>query len=299
MKPKLALTEAIHVASIDEYLAAFEDGYTNIYYRGGNDAELLDALRRRGEDDIYYRYQYAKELYTCREYEAAFELHKQLAEDGFEFGKLALAVCYYMGRGCEVDKKKSFDLLKEIEELDKPVIYHDLAMCYGYGEGVEKDLDKAIEYYLKAVDYIPNSGLGLAKCYIEKLNDWPHKLEENPEESEKLSEKTEEDLENYYIYQKRILNAYIKAAHLGNRSAMCELIDRYESDGDIIAAQAWKDCLARIDDPTLPLAPGGKYMNPGRYIKGDIVVETLGTESLEDLFKTIKDKSLEEDSEDE
>ena len=142
MEKKLIM-RCVYVQSIDEYIAAFEDGYRDIHYAGFSRDGLISTLQRRGENSLEYQYQYGKELYFAGEDEKAHKIYQELVEKGFEFAKIGLSADAAKGIGGPANPALAFRLLKDLDGKEYGMAYHNLGYCYYNGIGTKEDVAKA------------------------------------------------------------------------------------------------------------------------------------------------------------
>lgn len=265
------IAEHLTTAYIDEYIAAFDEGYFSLSYVGEDVNGLLSALKDRAEKDLDFRFEYARLLAKEGQEEAAHQIFLGLQEESFVPAKVALAYDAYYGYGREESKEESFRILSEVHEAgtDNQNVPFNLALHYYLGKGVEEDLEKAISLFQEALDMGNyRAGTLLIDAYRRK---------------EEAEEGYEFPMEEYY-------KLLLHDAKQGNPKAMDRLIDCYaeghHSSKDPIAAEAWRQALSRVEDPTLPLAPGGKEANPGRYVKGPQIL-SVGEDEMKDIFAKI------------
>lgn len=241
------IMHCIYVQSIDEYIAAFEDGYRDIHYAGFSRDGLISTLQRRGETNLEYQYQYGKELYFAGEEEKAHKIFQELVAKGFEFAKIGLSADAAKGIGGPANPALAFRLLKELDGKDYGMAYHNLGYCYYNGIGTKEDIAKAIEYFEKALDYgVANSGIGLARS-LEQLA----------------------KMKNTAVDERAVFVALLRGAQCGSIKAMEEVADRYRQGlgcaMDKLAYFAWNRAAERAKDVTKPLIGEHGFFNPGRY----------------------------------
>lgn len=137
------------------------------------------VLPMKNEENIYEK---AEEYFEAEEYEKAFVIYKELAEEGSIDSQVFLAWMYQNGLGVNKNKEEAFVWFNKAatsgsasaqfylakyhanqNELDKAIDYYQqaaeknyspalfrLGLLYETGRGTEKDTAKAVYYYRKA-----------------------------------------------------------------------------------------------------------------------------------------------------
>ena len=82
-----------------------------------------------------------------KNYNEAFELFKQSAEEECSRGITRLGYCYGNGIGTDVDKQKAVELYRKAANLGNSIAQYNIALMYENGEGIEKDINQAIYWY--------------------------------------------------------------------------------------------------------------------------------------------------------
>ena len=97
---------------------------------------------------------YARSLWTKKDYKGALKWYKISAEQGYDFAQFYLAMMYHDGQGTEKDDKEAFKWLKKAAEskITLPMYHRELATFYATGTGVEKNYKEAFKWYNKAAE---------------------------------------------------------------------------------------------------------------------------------------------------
>ena len=98
-------------------------------------------------------YKQALELFDRqdRDVECADLLH-QSAETGYVWAQLFYGRFLCKGIGTALDPVEAVAWFRKAADQNCPAAFYELGVCYENGEGVERDLDKAAEWYGKAVE---------------------------------------------------------------------------------------------------------------------------------------------------
>ena len=107
----------------------------------------------------------AKELMLEGKYADAAEILKRLAEKGDTEAQYHLAVCYYYGKGVEMNIPEAIEWYRKAADRGHANAQCNLGICYEFGLGVNKDLSKAAYWYRKAAE----QGNDIAKKALNKL----------------------------------------------------------------------------------------------------------------------------------
>jgi len=95
--------------------------------------------------------QQANDAYNAGDYETAYKLYSQLAEEGNADAQTSLAYMHQMEQACEKDEAKTLDLYTKAAEAKQPYALFNLAILYENGiGGVKHDLFKAHELHMEA-----------------------------------------------------------------------------------------------------------------------------------------------------
>ncbi len=92
------------------------------------------------------------EAYRSGDYKTAVSYFTRAAGKDDPTGLNNLSVCYVNGQGVEVDKVRSFELMKKAADMDYRPACRTLAMKYREGNGVSKDINLAAVWAKKAVE---------------------------------------------------------------------------------------------------------------------------------------------------
>lgn len=93
-----------------------------------------------------------KKTYDDREREEAFELYKELSDQGELYADYELYLCFKDGIGCEKDLTEAFYYLERLAKRNHPFAYYELCNSYTHGEGCIQDEDKAMVCRIKAAE---------------------------------------------------------------------------------------------------------------------------------------------------
>ena len=103
--------------------------------------------------------------YSNKQYDKAFPLFKQLAEQGNARGQNGLGICYQHGFGVAKDYNQAIYWCKKSADQGYASAQFNLGYYYENGTGITKDINQAIEWYKKAAD----QGYVKAKNALERL----------------------------------------------------------------------------------------------------------------------------------
>ncbi len=132
---------------IENYLAMMKDA-----------AEKGSVIAMTHYGDICYDGSYG----VPKDMEKAVELWKKAADAGSPAAQYYMAFMFRNGIGVEKDPGISLMYALSSMEYEFPRAYRNIAFLYEYGEFVDKDLEKAKEYFKKAIDL----GDHLSLCYL-------------------------------------------------------------------------------------------------------------------------------------
>ncbi|GBC01725.1 hypothetical protein RclHR1_04300007 [Rhizophagus clarus] len=118
----------------------------------------------------------------------AFELYKELAEQGYSNAQNKLGYCYEGGIGTKKDLEKAIYWYQRAAKNQNKFSQYHLGRCYEFGNGIEKDEVKAFEWYRKSAEqgyydaqnelgYLYESGVIIEKD-LEKAVYWYQKAAE-------------------------------------------------------------------------------------------------------------------------
>ena len=151
-------------------------------YYGNQSSGLSDAAEEA--TDPASRYEQALALYYAEDYDRAFSLYQQAADQGLPPAMFALGDCYFLGNGVKKDTDTAVEwyrkALADGYEPDETDIEHlkscaddgnaeaqnELGKCYAMGIGVVQDDKEAVRYFRLAADQ------GLAKSQYNLGNDY-------------------------------------------------------------------------------------------------------------------------------
>jgi TPR repeat protein len=97
-------------------------------------------------------YQIGYEYYGAQNYEKAFNLFKQSAEQGYSDAQVHLGSMYEYGKGVLKDQKQAAVWYRKAAEQGHPDAQVHLGFMYEYGYGVLKYLKQAAVWYRKAAE---------------------------------------------------------------------------------------------------------------------------------------------------
>ena len=123
--------------------------------------------------------QKANKAYNAGDYETAYALYTQLAEEGNADAQTSLGYMHQMAQGCEKNEKKTLELYTKAAEAKQPYALFNLAILYENGiGGVAHDMFKAHALHMEAatrgvppamyeVALMLERGLGCVQNYSE------------------------------------------------------------------------------------------------------------------------------------
>lgn len=185
-----------------------ENGTAEMKYRMGNllfnDLEdeyeelglsLLEKAANEGNVDAKF---HIADIYDeNEEYDKAFPIYQELADNGYVYGNVQAGLYYFYGYYVDKNKSKAIEHFKECEEFTLGEKYEEiraqamdlLGDCYYYGDGIEKDLKRSFECYLNAAEagnisaqndvaYAYEMGEGVEKN-LNKAVEWYQTASEN------------------------------------------------------------------------------------------------------------------------
>lgn len=172
-----------------------ENGTAEMKYRVGsllfNDLEDeyedlgMSLLQRAAkEGDIDAKFHIADIYDENEEYDKAFPIYQELADNGYVYGNAQVGLYYFYGYYVDKDKSKAVEYFKECEEYTLGDNYEGiraqamdlLGDCYYYGDGIEKDFKRSFECYLNAAEAGNNS----AQCNVAYAYEMGEGTEKNP-----------------------------------------------------------------------------------------------------------------------
>lgn len=113
-------------------------------------ADTKNNLSTSNTDDISL--EKANQLYNAKDYEAAVNIYRTLANEGDAKGQYNLGLCYASGRGVEQDYTQAIKWYWKAAEQGNPSAQFNLGFCYENGYGVKQDYLQAIQWYQKAAE---------------------------------------------------------------------------------------------------------------------------------------------------
>ena len=106
-------------------------------------------------------------LLPCSDDKKRIEYYSLSAEQGNSLAMLNLGYCYSKGEGTDVNNTKAFELYEKSANLGYCNAINNVGVLYKYGwGGVTKDLNKAREWFTKAVA----QGHTEAQINLDELN---------------------------------------------------------------------------------------------------------------------------------
>ncbi|UTC95613.1 hypothetical protein E4N85_07690 [Treponema denticola] len=115
-----------------------------------------------------------KSAYNDSEREEAFELYKELSDQGELYADFQLYLCFKDGIGCGQNLTEAFYCIEHLAKNNSAFAYYELCNSYTFGEGCIQDEDMAMECRIKAADlghYI--AAKELIKGYYSGRNGYP------------------------------------------------------------------------------------------------------------------------------
>ena len=95
---------------------------------------------------------YSKGRGAKKDSEKAFEIHKNLAENGFGKSQYHVAYSYFEGIGTEKDDKTAFEWFSKGAQNGNVLCQYYTGYCYANAIGTKADEKKAIEWYTRAAE---------------------------------------------------------------------------------------------------------------------------------------------------
>ena len=119
-------------------------------------AEPVDTAYSIEESDTSQSYQLGLNYYEGKsikqDYNKAFELFQEAANQGYPQAQFQLGVMYDNGEGVSEDKNKAAQWYKKAAEQGLADAQNKIGVKYFYSEDVERNYDKAIKWFKKAVN---------------------------------------------------------------------------------------------------------------------------------------------------
>lgn len=189
-----------------------------------------------------------------KDYNKAFELYLQAAEQGHSDSQLEVGYMYETGKGINQDKEKAVYWYQKSANQDNKIAQCNLGYCYEKSIGVEKNLESAVYWYQKAAAqgharaqsnlaelYFFGNGVekDYAQCYY-----WTKKAAEqgNSNGQFRLAYLYYHELGTNKDYQ-LAMQWYLKAANQDHKGAMNNIGVMYENGDGVTAdksiALAW------------------------------------------------------------
>ena len=107
-----------------------------------------------------------KSSYDAKDYVSAVNYFRQGAEQGDAYSEYWLGLCFYLGRGVELDYNNAASYFVRSAEKGYVEAQSRLAQCYFAGHGVDKNYKEAARYFYRAaMQGHTSSQKRLAKCY--------------------------------------------------------------------------------------------------------------------------------------
>lgn len=131
---------------------AREANKANQGYRDNVNFLRAEMERERIKTEIQPLIDKGMEAYRKEDYATAVSYFTRAAGKNDPTGLNNLSVCYANGQGVEVDKVRSFELMKKAADMDYRPACRTLAMKYREGNGVAKDINLAAVWAKKAVE---------------------------------------------------------------------------------------------------------------------------------------------------
>jgi TPR repeat protein len=167
-----------------------------------------------------------------------------------------------------MESEKRFSIFKAMELNDETRSYYWMAKAYQNGQGVYSDMDKAIQYYNKAINsgnYADEARMGLAKIYDDEegYQDWNKAFtlyaalkssDKFPKAIKEWAEMTYMGLGGANVNRAAAKEAFEKCANLGNK----------ECAENLWIAQLMENQLETLEKPEFTLTPMsriGKVIN--------------------------------------
>ena len=102
---------------------------------------------------------------NMNELNAAFQLLKREAEQGYAIAQYHLGLCYYNGEGAKQDYNEAFRWFKAAAEQGYAPAQYNVGVCYSNGEGVSQNYKEAYYWYL--ISY--RNGYTDAEQYVTRI----------------------------------------------------------------------------------------------------------------------------------
>lgn len=113
-------------------------------------------------------FEQGKELFSAQQFEDAFRVLLEVAEQEHPEAQYYVGDMYYQGLGVPPDAAKSFLWTKRAAENGIVLAMTNVGRCYQYGDGVDVDNDKALEWTMKAAENGDPMGIhNIATFYVE------------------------------------------------------------------------------------------------------------------------------------
>ena len=166
------------------------------------DTELNEILKDSENGNSEAQYKLGKYYYNSKDYDNAIRYFKMAIENENASAEIALADCYFFGKGIEQDKEKAHEIYEKYAILGIAEAQYNLAYDYFFAICVDKDYKKAVEWYEKSANqgYVKAQN-NLGFCYGKGYG-----VEKNLEKE---------------------VEWYIKSANQGNKMAQCNLAKCY------------------------------------------------------------------------
>ncbi|MDG6471886.1 tetratricopeptide repeat protein, partial [Glaesserella parasuis] len=98
------------------------------------------------EEKFSRAYQY----YEQQNYQAAFPIFKELAEQGDAVAQFSLGLMYSKGRGVNQDYHQAVKWYQKAAEQGDAEAQFNLGLMYDNGRGINQDYHQAVKWYQKA-----------------------------------------------------------------------------------------------------------------------------------------------------
>ena len=133
----------------------------------GKDNMNLTATPTTNQNNIEQQYEKALDYFygrngVIKDYSAAVNIFKTLAEQGYAAAQYNLGVCYEEGKGVTKDSYAAVNWYHKAAEQGVAVAQYNLGWCYSHGEGVTQDSYAAVNWYRKAAE----QGYAAAQCNL-------------------------------------------------------------------------------------------------------------------------------------
>ncbi|WP_337404564.1 MobP3 family relaxase [Porcipelethomonas sp.] len=153
-----------------EYVSQSEENAQR-YYKNALSGFLELESKNQADDNLYYKLgsMFKKGLGTDIDMDKAIEYFKRSAEMNNINAKRTLALEYISGKHLELDIEKGLEILTECADSGDTLSCYKLGKMYFKGEIVYKDLNMAEKYFLKASEKENQYAYYLlGKLYLEK-----------------------------------------------------------------------------------------------------------------------------------